>query len=357
MQNTTSIENNQTNPEITFNQNSMIYCYVLRIVHGSIIGQVVDTDIEVTVGRFPAPTLSPKNHPTGTKKATKPDIKLSAEQWEKWRKNSKKIGGSFTKSSYPPISDVWMSAVNIGDEIKITIVKNGIIDGKRAKIFSSESPILPYSEDCGISVRCKNLLTQVEYNGFLSDEPFTVRTIDVVYLVNIRGKWYIRIVKRAPGVDGEGYFICAAGETNEPDLTKRNGKIRKALEEEMVGQIPSIVYLYYGGEFSVEDSRYTSYTLEDDGQIITFGSANRGQSTELFIAIVPNEDNTIDFDNIIPGTDAHEIQPNTSYWIEPHLYKEKPWFPGHAKFAPLAASIVQQIKVGTLIFAALERLL
>jgi hypothetical protein len=39
------------------------------------------------------------------------------------------------------------------------------------------------------------------------------------------------------------------------------------------------------------------------------------------------------------------------------LYKEKPWFPGHAKFAPLAASIVQQIKVGTLIFAALERLL
>jgi hypothetical protein len=210
--------------------------------------------------------------------------------------------------------------------------------------------------------------------AYITDMPMPQIAMDVILLIKLNNDYYVKVLTRgsAETVDMQGKITIGAGEHVE----KKNGIItiksaNRALEEEL-GNIKeykeqlvitkSITKLIGEDNRDFRDPRYSKYSIERGGKIITFGY-DRPSSSKIFVCYlegnvsnIGNGKNTKETVNIlekIKGTNNVEIKGAKIVNLRDILTKyplEKWGWASHYIFLDYLTKFINSTNVGNIDF-------
>lgn len=277
------------------------------------------------------------------------DKKTVVEFWlsdSSFQPNGLWKGGRWGKSNLPTTDSSWMTDVFIGDNVTVTVVKNGIIKFNGGKSFTDEMPIIPGSENTAWS--CNISFNDNIYGAYLTDSIMPQKANDVLFVwENKSGQQFIKLLTRghSDNVDMPRRMMPGAGEHMEPgkDVKVKAGVLR-AIDEE-IGIPESTLtdcYLLNLGTYSTEgrDPRYWLYQTSQD----TFGM-KRGSETNGYVIYLKSDTDTAPKE--IAPQDTEEV--NTKWWAPLGSvltdYSDDRWMIlDHKKFIPDTIKAIDAFK-------------
>jgi len=277
------------------------------------------------------------------------DKKTVLDFWhseESFQTNGLWKGGSWGKNNLPTTDSTWMTNVFIGDDVTITVVKNGIIKFNGGKCFTDEMPIISGSENTAWS--CNISLNGIHYGAYLTDNIMPQKANDVLFVwENKSGQQFIKLLTRGKGdnVDMPHRMMPGAGEHMEPgkDVKVKAGVLR-AIDEEIGIHESTLTncHLLHLGTYSTEgrDPRYWLYHTATG----TFGM-KRGSETNGYV-IYLKSDTDIAPKEIAPK-DTEEV--STKWWAPLNTvltdYSDDRWMIlDHKKFIPDTIKAIDAFK-------------
>lgn len=221
-------------------------------------------------------------------------------------------GGEWGSNNLPTTDTTWCTGVFIRDEIDIVLVKEGIVPymTRKSKPFDITDEIVEGSENfvwsCNLELtNSDSTKSSIQYSGYVCDKPMSQSAIDILFVwknlnpkkLSMRKlKRYVKILKRGrshPNVDMPELFMPGAGEHREPgNNISFKSEVLRALREEL--GLPDLTifdcYLISIGSFDNDkrDPRYWTFTIEQDGEIITFG-LERYSKTEVYVMYIETD--------------------------------------------------------------------
>lgn len=238
-------------------------------------------------------------------------------------------------------SDDWLPGMFIGDTVHFFDACLGIIPGRSA--FVPEGPPIPGSEPWGTTVLALVDGQQRGYKTYVTKGPMPQIAIDVLLVVRIKRKLWVKILKRGTDsktVDNPGVLMSGAGEHCEPGTGSLKDQAYDAIAQE-TGLHPDDCVkssFHIIGQFNSpgRDPRYWKFDAidEDTGACVQFGY-ERSSTTTLNLIFIDYGDaeggpkKTEPTDGIeVAQTfwmgldDAIALDPNEFFLRENHQYLE-----------------------------------
>lgn len=214
-------------------------------------------------------------------------------------------------------SKSWCSGMFIGDTIQFLDFREGIIPSRSH--FDANGPIIPGSESWAVTA-----LVQVHgkaYKVYLTKGPMPQQAIDVILIVRINGKLWVKILKRGTDfdtVDNPELLMSGAGEHCEPGTGNLKAQTFDALFQETGVHKNDLKKssFYVIGHFNKHgrDPRYWKFSAidEDTGARVEFGYERESSTTVnlIFIDYGDSGDKPIKTE----PTDGVEVA--QTYWLE-----------------------------------------
>jgi hypothetical protein len=216
-------------------------------------------------------------------------------------------------------SDDWFPGMFIGDKLHFTDVCEGIIPGRNT--FSPDGPIIFSSEPWATTVMGQANGQTIAYKAYLTKGPMPQVAIDVLLVVRIKGKLWVKILKRGTDpktVDNPGVFMSGAGEHCEPGTGNLKAQAYDAIAQESGLHLEDCVKSTFHvlGRFDApgRDPRYWKFEAidEDVKTEVQFGYA-RASSTTLTLVFIDYGDSGNQPKKTEP-TDSIEVA--QTFWME-----------------------------------------
>jgi len=252
--------------------------------------------------------------------------------------NGKHKGGKWGTNNFTVTSDDWFPGLYVGDTIKLTFSKIGLIPNK----FNNKQPI-QFSDSDDIIVGSQNLAwscnamwNNQEYHFYMTDNPMPQVATDTFFINYIKPKntpncipcWlssnknkiYTKVLRRGLDtkvVDSPGREMPCAGEHLEPgqsDDTRQQVIFTVNEELGIHKKTLSKCYLLELGVYNKpgRDGRYSKYCIEKNGKNVEFGIERESSSTVRILLII-SEILDMDDQDVLPD-DTNEI--NSKRWVE-----------------------------------------
>ncbi len=186
----------------------------------------------------------------------------------------------------------WFPGMFIGDKLRFTDVCEGIIPGRTP--FDPDGPIIFGSEPWATTVMALVSDQTKAYKAYLTKGPMCQVAVDVLLVVRINGKLWVKILKRGTDpntVDNPGVFMSGAGEHCEPGTGNLKAQAYDAIAQE-TGLHPEDCVkstFHVLGQFNSpgRDPRYWTFKAwdEDTGSWAQFGYPRSSSTTVNLIFI------------------------------------------------------------------------
>ena len=332
---------------------NIAYCMVAVIIGG----------VKTYIHKF-LPVLGKTKIPDFTRESTENDLQIDSHLLretleEFWRSNSlyqangNWKGGEWGKNNLPTTDETFCYDSFIGDEVKIEIIKSGIIPYtvRKSTPFDNDDEIIIGSELCALSVNVTLVKTGKVYSGYMCDIPIPQEAIDVLFVCDTNEDTLVKLLRRGsshPNVDMPELLQPGAGEHREPGnkVSIKHDALRAVREEIGISQETLMnCYLLPQGSEEEEgrDSRYWLYSAYQNGEIINFG-LHRKSKTDVFLLYVKCN-TTSDIKEIKP---LDEIEINQKFWISLNDDKLKNreifMIPEHAKYIEYAIDSLKSFR-------------
>ena len=189
-------------------------------------------------------------------------------------------------------SNDWFPGMFIGDKLHFTDVCEGIIPGRNE--FNPDGPIIFGSEPWATTVMALVNGSSKAYKAYLTKGPMCQVAIDVLLVVRIKGKLWVKILKRGTDpntVDNPKVFMSGAGEHCEPGTGNLKTQAYDAIAQETGLDrddcVKSSFHVIRSFNYPGRDPRYWKFDAVDEetGAPVKFGYERESSTTLNLIFI------------------------------------------------------------------------
>jgi len=325
---------------------------VLDIGYNILVCGIIGTEKKIYIHKFP-PALNTTEKPIITNTKSDYTFEINSELRKEsainfWKStdlfqlNGDWKGGEWGSNNFPTTSTDFCTDVFIGDVLSLGNIIDGIIPypKRKSKPFEEGDQIIPGSENFAWSANITLKKTNITYSCYVCDKPMPQSAIDVLFVwENSRGHQFVKILKRGlpnPNLDMSSLLMPGAGEHREPGnkICFKSDALEAIKQEIGICQTTlSNCYLIPVGTYNEDkrDPRYWSYSVNQDGKIITFGPERKSETSVYVLYIKTDTD-------VEPAEIEHEdkIEVGKKYWIgldNPILSNKEIWMiPEHSLY-------------------------
>ena len=273
--------------------NNNVNIIVIKVIYCGVVCRVIGTNKVIFIWRFaPARGTSVPNMEIGNSEDELRPDNVSKENFIDFilsddvrQVNGKWKGGSFSHNNFCVTSDVWLSGLWINDVISVNVMQEGIL---------KDGNLIPNTES--LALTCSVNWNGKDYTVFVTDNLMPQIATDTIFVWAGPRKARLKMLLRGNTkmIDFPNKLIPGAGEHVQPEHgTSTIDCVRFGLNEE-IGVPPetlSTSYVLPCGIFDDvgRDSRYSTWFVEQDGDIIECG-LERYSVAHLNIVLVYTED-------------------------------------------------------------------